>query len=953
MNRINILKSVCCISIIVCLFDTVYAQEQQNDPKQEQQKLIIDKKIRYGRLPNGLTYYIRHNEKPKERAEFYIVHDVGSMQEEDNQRGLAHFLEHMAFNGSDNFPSKKGIQEYLENMGMRNGENINAYTGFDETVYMLMNVPVTRESIIDSCLLVLHDWSSALLLENEEIEKERGVIREEWRKSRTSMIRLWEQQLPKMYPQSRYGNRLPIGLLGIIENFRREELVDYYKKWYRPDLQAIIIVGDIDAEQIEQKIKNTFSDIQRPENPEPKALFIVPNNKIPLVSIATDKEVTNTNLYIFYKHEKIPWKLKGTIVDLLTNYTMSIIKNIMRERFADIIQKPDAPFTAAYASDGDYFVSKTKSAWTTVTTVKNNELEKALKALVAETEKVKKFGFSEAEYERARDNILKMYENAYNERDNEENNAYAQEYIAHFTNGDYIPGIEIEYELIKKIAPEIPVEGINNYLNNIFRESENFENIVIGLTGPEKDDMIYPTEEELLMMFVSAANESVEDNDEEFISKELIEKLPEPGKIVAENIDPVFGSMIYTMSNGAKVIIKQTDYKKDEIVMNAISPGGQTMFKDEKDTWNLKILNNAILLGGLGDFTAPNLMKALSGKKVSFNMGLAPSVEIINASAATSNLKTLFEIVYLQFTSLRKDENAYLSFKERTKSRLENMSLDPEYNFTDTLKSILYDNNPKERNLKAADFNQIDYDRIIEMYNERFADASDFIFTFVGNINIDTIKPLIEQYLASLPALNRSDKPDETQVTPYHKGIVKKEYKQKLETPKSLIHLMYTGTMQYDLKNIIKAQLLNEILDMSLYDKIRETESASYYIFTSVDVYEFPLGRTSLQINFETNPALYREMINIVNSELLKIADQGPDDEYFNKSVLSVFKKQNELIQENDYWLNAISTFYSRNFDLHTEYLTTLKEITKGGIKEFARELFEQGNQIELVMTPE
>lgn len=953
MKKLIILTSVC--NVLTSLFFTfaLHAQEQQNSQEQLVQKLIIDPKIRYGQLDNGLTYYIRRNEKPKERAEFYIVHNVGSMQEEDNQKGLAHFLEHMAFNGSKNFPAKDGIKEFGENLGLRFGESMNAYTSFDETVYMLMNVPVTKESVIDSCLLVLHDWSSCLLLDDEMIEKERGVIREEWRTTNTAQMRLLEQQIPKMYPKSRYGNRLPIGELNIIENFKRSELVDYYQKWYRPDLQAIIIVGDINVDQIEQKIIKTFKGLPKSDNPESKEYYIVPDNPYPLISIAKDKEMTNTILSIYYKHEKIPLNLKGTIVEFYTNYNEHIIAYVMQERFSALIQKPDPPFLAAYAKEGDYFISKTKGAWTSIAVVKPGEIQMGMQTLVQEIEKLKQFGISEAEYERAKESLLKQYENAYNEKDNEENSNYAQEYVDHFTNGDYIPGIEVEYDILRKIAPAIPLEGINHAIQQYFTASNEMKNIVIGLMGPDKSDMVYPSEEELFYMFMEAKNQKVESNEEKEISKILVPDLPVPGKIVAEQKDALFDTYVYTLSNGVKVILKPTTHKKDEILMSALSPGGESMFKDKNDIWNLKIFNNTILLGGLGTFDRPTLEKVLTGRKITFNYGLSPSNEIINGSATIADMKTLFELIYLQFTALRKDPDAFASFKERVTAQLENLNLSPDYTFSDTLRYILYDNHPKNMNLKVSDFDKINYNRIIEMYRERFADASDFVFTFVGNITVDSIRPLLEQYIATLPAINRVDVPDEKQVTPFHKGIVKKHYAQQMETPKATVNLMYTGEMPYSFRNIIITQIISNMLDLILFDKVRENENASYSVRNSVDIYDFPMNRTSIQIKFNASPVRYLQSIETINSVLNAIANEGPENEYFQKSIESIMRRHDELIQNNDYWLNIISMYYFRNLDTHTDYLNILKDITKADIQAFTKELLGQQNKIELVMIPQ
>jgi len=696
-----------------------------------------------------------------------------------------------------------------------------------------------------------------------------------------------------------------------------------------------------------------FSDIPKPVNPEVNELYEVQNNKIPLISIAKDKEMTNTILSLYFKHEKLPFELKGTIADFITNYSQAIITIIMRERFADIIQKPNPPFIAASAKDGDYLVAKTKGAWNVAAVVKPDELKTALKALVMETKRVIRYGFTESEFQRAKEIILKEYETAYNERNNQENTAYAQEYIGHFTNMDYIPGIEIEYEMIKQIAPNMPLEGINTFVNNLLKEFDKNANIAISLVGPDKDDLVYPSEEELLVMFMEALDENIDENEDEEISKILIPQLPKPGQIISETEDPLFGVTQYKLSNGVRVIVKQTTFKQDEIIMNAISPGGSTMFKDERDIWNLKLLNRAILLGGLGEFKATDFRKALAGKKVVCTSGLTPSSEMIAGTATPSDLKTLLEIIYLQFTGIRKDEEAYEIYKERAIADLANPDLNPDILFSDTLKSLVYDNNIREKRLKADDFNKVDYNRMIEMFQERFADASDFVFTFVGNIDKDSIRPLLEQYIATLPALNRKDEPDETQITKIHKGKVKKHFSRPLETPKSTIGMMYSGEMPYDLKNVIITQVLNSILDYVFMEKIRADESASYMVFTEVDLLDFPKGRSSIQIYFDTDPKQHDKMIAIVKAELAKIADEGPTTNYLNKSIASLLRNHQELIRMNDYWLNIISAWYSRNLDAHHTYEEILKNLTADDIRLFTKELLEQGNEIEVVMYPE
>ena len=621
-----------------CLFQLA-AQQQELQP------LPIDPQVRYGKLPNGLTYYIRHNEQPKERADFYIAQNVGSMLEEENQRGLAHFLEHMAFNGSKNFPDK-GMDEFTQSIGMRMGENFNAYTSFDETVYMIMNAPVTRESVVDSCLLILHDWSGFITLADSAIDKERGVIREEWRTRQDAQARIWEQQLPKIYPDSRYAHRMPIGTIDVIDNFKPDELRDYYHKWYRPDLQAIIIVGDINVDQVETAVKRIFADIPAPVNAAPRPLFEVPDNDMPLISVATDKEASNTILSISYKHDKMPQDMYGTIAGLVKDYIQSVAATMMNERFNEMVQKANPPFVAAQASDGDFMISKTKGAWSVAALVKDNEVDSAMNALVTETQRVKQFGFTPSEYDRARINVLKQYESLYNDRDKQRNSTFTKEYVRHFTEGGYIPGIETEYALIGQVAQAVPVEQVNKYIQDMIGDT----NIVISLTGPEKEGLSYPTDEELLRDFMKAQQIPVEPYRETLSDEPLIPSLPAPGKITESKEDPLFGATVLTLSNGIKVVLKHTDFKKDEIQMTATSPGGSTLFGN-KDIDNLKVFNEVIELGGLGNFSATDLGKMLAGKKVSCSTSLGLDSENVNGSSTPSDLKTLFELIYLSFTA--------------------------------------------------------------------------------------------------------------------------------------------------------------------------------------------------------------------------------------------------------------------------------------------------------------
>lgn len=913
---------------------------------QEMQPLPIDPKVRYGKLDNGLTYYIRHNELPENRADFYIAQNVGSVLEEDNQAGLAHFLEHMAFNGTKNFP-ENGIDKYLQSVGMRMGENLNAYTSFDETVYTIINAPVDKPNVVDSCLLILHDWSNSLALTDSMIEKERGIIREEWRTRRDASQRLLEKQLQQMFPGNKYANRIPIGSIDVINNFKPEELRAYYKKWYRPDLQAIIVVGDVDVDTVEKTIKTMFSDIPAPVNPAKREYVSVADNDEPIVSIATDKEASSTIIYIYHKYDPMPAQFRSTAAGLITDYISAVCSQILNERLEALLHQANPPFVYAEAYDGDFMVARTKDAFTIAAIAKEGEIDSTMTALVREMERARQFGFTVSEYERAKINILKQYESAFNERDKQKNSSYTKEYVNHFTEGGYIPGIETEYTLINQIAPNITVEQVNQYLSQVIGE----KNIVIALSGPEKEGVVYPTESELLEMFNKARSQKVEPYKEEVNNDPLIPELPAPGKIVKEEHDGLFDATVLTLSNGVRVVLKPTEYKKDEIQMTATSPGGSFMVGID-DAKNMKVFNSVIGLGGLGNFSAIDLSKKLAGKKVSCSASLGVDNESLNGYASPDDVKTLFELIYLAMTSPRTDNDAYASFENRMKAQLENAKLDPSTALNDTISKVVYNNHPRAVSLEAEDFDKISYQRILDIYKERYGDASDFTFTFVGNLNVDSIRPYIEQYLATLPANGRVDKPSPDALPKIMNGKLENHFSREMQTPKSSVFQLYSGKSEYNLKNLLTASLLSQILDLVYTETIREAEGGSYGVYAGVSLSDFPKGQITLQVFFDTDPEKWENMVRIVDEEIQRIATDGPKSEHLTKSRDNMLKRHNERLQENSYWLNVIDSYYFRGMDAYTNYKETLESITADDIKKFMSDFISQGNCVEVVMGP-
>ncbi|MFA6862282.1 MAG: insulinase family protein, partial [Dysgonamonadaceae bacterium] len=727
------------LSLLAVLLISLTTIAQQNPPQP------MDPAVRYGKLENGLTYFIRQNKLPENRADFYIAQKVGSMQEEDPQAGLAHFLEHMAFNGTTHFP-KKEMLNYLEENGVKFGENVNAYTSFDETVYYLSNVPVVREGIVDSALLILHDWANEIALDGDEIESERGVIREEWRTRGGAQFRLWEKMLPVMFKDSKYANRLPIGSIDVINNFKHQEIRDYYEKWYRPDLQGIIIVGDIDPDRVEAKVKELFSKIEMPENAAEREYYPVPDNEETIVSIATDPESIRTSLMVFYKHDPIPDEIKLSQAGFVINYIKNVASSMINDRFQEIIQKPNAPFTYAYAYDGDYFVAKTKDAWTVAASSADDKIKDALSAMIRETERMKKFGFTESEYERARENTIKNYENSYNNRDKQLNRVYSQEYVSSFTNNEPFPGIEYEYNMIKMIAPSIPVEAINQTVAQLIQD----KNMVISISGPAKEELVYPTASEILALVEEVKKEEIEAYVEEVSDEPLITTPPTAGEITKTETNEALDATVWTLSNGMKVVLKNTDFKDDQILMTASSVGGYSSYA-EQDPINSKMMSNVMSLGGVGNFSVTNLRKVLAGKTASASPTIALTTQGFRGSSSIKDFETMLQLVYLHFTSPRSDKDAFDSFIERMESQLKNVEAEPMVAFSDSAMYALYGDNPIVLRTKLADLKKIDYDKIMKMYKQIFINPGSFVFTFVGNVDEEAIKPSVLTYLASLP----------------------------------------------------------------------------------------------------------------------------------------------------------------------------------------------------------
>ena len=925
-------------TLFLLLFSAVFSLSAQQIP--------LDNKVRYGILPNGMTYYIRFNNLPEQRADFFIAQKVGSILEEENQRGLAHFLEHMAFNGTENFPGTTALRDYLQSVGVKFGENLNAYTSVDRTVYMIKNVPTIRQGILDSSLLVLRDWSSFITLEDSAIDKERGIIHEEWRTRSNANNRMYEKILPEIYGGDRYGHRLPIGLMSVVNNFKYQELRDYYHKWYRPDLQGIIIVGDFDIDEMENRVKTLFSAISAPVNPAERVYFGVSDNKEPIISIASDPEATRTTLMMFHKHEAFPPQAKGTAEYLMLNFIRQMASDMINHRFQEIIQKPDAPFTYASASDDSFFISKTKDAWTTYAVSKEGEQDRALATLVQETRRMTEYGFTQTEYDRVRADFLKAIESAYAERDKQKNNVYVDEYIEHFLENEPAPGIEFEYEFYNKIVDKIPVDAINEYVKGIISYDKNE---VIVLMMPQKEGLEVPTEKELLAVYNQAKAQEVLPYIDKIVDTNLVRKSPKAGKV--KSVSKGLFTTEWTLSNGIKVQYRKTNFKEDQILMKGVSLGGTSLL-NEKDMPTINLLNDLITLGGVGEFSRTDLSKALAGKKVSVSPSIGLRTEVISGSCSPTDFETMMQLVYLYFTQPRADEDAYEAYISRKRNELKNAESNPRVAFSDSIVRAIYGDNPRAQRMKLAMLDDVNYALAMQMYKQRFMNADAFTFTFVGNINADAVKPIIEKYLGGLSNVKKQETFADVNMRP-RKGFFSNVFDRAMETPKSSVFIYYSGDCDYTLTDNIRMDMLQQIMTIVYTEKVREQESGTYGVRANGNVSRFPNPNYSFQVTFDTDPALRERLVPIILQEIDNVMTEGPSETHFNIVKEFMLKKAKENSAENGYWLNVISELNFTGLDINSEYEKIVNQLTPEDIKDFASYIFSQGNRIEVVMEPE
>lgn len=918
------------------------ASAQMTDP------LPLDPAVRKGTLPNGLTYYVRHNETPKGQADFYIAQKVGSILEDDNQRGLAHFLEHMCFNGTENFPGNQ-IVSWLETKGVKFGRDLNAYTSIDETVYNINNVPVANEAVQDSCLLILHDWADGLLLLPEEIDKERGVIHEEWRMRNVGQQRLMEQLAPAVYPGSKYGYRLPIGTMEVVDNFKPQALRDYYEAWYRPDQQGIIVVGDIDVDRIENKIKEMFSPIKMPADAKERVYEAVPDNAETIYAIGADPEMDNARAMIFFKSDVIPVEMRNSMVYEIQQAVTSLATMMLNNRLDEITASPDAPMAAAGSFYGNFYLSKTKDALTGVVIGKDGDILNGLKSVYREILRAKRGGFTVSEYDRAREELLSRLEKQYNNREKTENNTYVQEYVRNFIDNEPATGIEFEYQTAKMILPQLPVDVINQAFNELVSDS----NRIVMVMMPEKEGFAVPTVDQVKQAMAEVDAEDIAAFVDEVKAEPLIANLPAPGKVVSTRELPEWGAVEWTLSNGAKVVAKHTDFKADEIVMDAQALGGTSIYPDSYNE-TLVALPMMLQQYGLGTYTYKDLQKYLQGKQCGVSMSFDTYVRDISGNSTPKDLKTMMELLYSNFTQFNLSADELQATKNTMIGVLHNQETNPQYIFGADLSKALYSNS-RNYVVCTASIEAAKLDQITKIVKDATANAADYTFYFVGNFDPAQLQTLCEQYIATLPgdaAKAQTKLPEFNPALGLQKGDKLTKFTAPMQTPQTFAAVVEFAKMPYTAKNALLASIAGQILTQRLLTTVREDMGAVYSISAQGRMSRTGIENAVMQSAFPMKPEMQDQVLEVIAKEFANMESNVKTEE-LNKVVEYMVKDATENLEKNNSWINGMSGAAINGVDTFNGKVDLLKTLTVADVQNYVKELNAQGNYRVILLNPE
>ena len=910
-----------------------------------QTPLPNDPAVRTGKLENGMTYYIRHNDQPAQRAEFYLATDVGAFQEDDDQDGLAHFLEHMCFNGTKNFPGKS-LLEWLQSIGAEFGRNINASTGFEQTQYMLNNIPVVRESILDSCLLVLHDYSHFVTNDPAEIDAERGVILEEKRTRNDASWRLFEKSLPYYYGDTPYARRTLIGGEEQLKTFKYESLTRFYETWCRPDLQAVIVVGDVDVDQVENKIKTIFADIPAAVNPQPKVLHKIPDNVEPIIGILTDPEMTSSSIEVMWKSEPMPKELMNTDVAFMMDIIKTYIRLIMRERFTDITSQPDAPFLG-----GSFYISNLCNSCDATegsVSFKEGDAINAFTAFMTELEKMKRFGFTDGEVQRAKENIISSYERRVEAAPTRKNAEFVYPLLYNFYDNEPYMEPEMELQLAQMVCSQLNAALLSQVAAQLLTD----ENMVILYNGPEKAGLTNPTEEEIKAVLAAVKNAEIAANVEENLNEPFISGDLKGSKVKKEG-QTIYGATEWTLKNGVKVVGLPTQYKQDQILFNISMNGGMSLVSTEDkvsfedNIWAL-FQSNA----GISKFSGTQVPKMLAGKNLSVSPYIGGTKHGVSGSSTPKDFETALQIAYLYFADPRFDEKEYETGIQQIKAILPNIANNPQFIFQNEMNKILYGNNPRIVQLNDETLAKANLATIERVYRELFKDAAGATLNIVGNVNPAEIKPLVEKYIGSIAKGKKADQVNKDNIISIIKGKVDETVKIAMETPKSTVLQVYTAYMPVDTKTEVALEVANYVLDMIYTKTIREDEGGTYGVGTAMVGQREPEERVVIQISFDTNPEQAPKLRELALKGLKELAENGPELEKFNMAIENFKKNIPETRLNNSYWMNNISEYLEHGYDYDAEYEAAVNSVTPEDVKAVLQAVLAQNNLIEITSAP-
>ena len=905
--------------------------------------LVADPKVRIGTLSNGLRYYIRQNAKPEKRAELRLVVNAGSVLEKENQLGYAHFIEHMAFNGTTRF-AKNQLVSYLQSIGVQFGADLNAYTGFDETVYILP-VPTDTAAIVTRAFDILEDWAHGQTFDSTEVVSERGVVLEEWRGRKGAGDRMLRRILPVVLKDSRYATRLPIGTERSIGVATPSVLRSFYDSWYRPDLMAVVAVGDFSPDSIESQIRSHFAGLTAKPNPEPRPIVQVPGNRAPLVVIASDKEATNTTVQVSFKAAP---ERTLTVGDYRRRLIENLYSSMLNARLAEIVQRPDAPFLGAIASKQQFFV-RSVSGFTLGAAVKDGGVERGLDALLTETRRVDQYGFLPAELDRAKLNLLRAYDGAYTERAKTNSGAYAQDYVINYLVGDVVPGIEAEYQLARQMIPAIGLAEVNTSASKWITD----ENRVVVVSAPQKADVVLPGEQQLLAVFDRAAKAPLTAYVETVSGDALLAKAPAPGKVTAERVLPGTDVIEWTLSNGARVLLKPTDFKADEVLFSAYANGG-TSLASNQEFMSATLSTQLAALGGVGSLNRLDLTKKLSGKSVRVLPTMSETTQGLAGGGSPKDLETLLQLAYLQFTAPRLDTLAYQTFRNQIGPFLQNRSSDPNSVFGDTVAVTLSQHDFRSRPITTATVNEVNLDRAFAFYRDRFADASNFTFVFVGTFEPAAVKPLVERYLASLPSTGRKESFKNVTNGP-PKGVVDVTVRKGSENKASSL-LVFTGVTKYTPESRLAIRALTDYLQIKLIETLREQLGGTYSPGVGSRIGRTPREEYAVQVQFSSSPENVAKLTPAVFALIDTLQRNGPSAADVEKVRAQMVRQRETEVKQNSYWLSNIIARVQANEDiagLGTDYDRMIRALSPATIQDAAKRFLDVRNYARFVLLPE